>query len=227
MKKRYTRNIGTISEEEQQLLAAKSVCVVGCGGLGGGIIEGLVRIGVGRLTAIDGDVFDETNLNRQVLSNQDNLGHAKAVEAKLQMRAINDSVQVDSIQALLDSDNAADFIRGHDAVVDALDNVEARLALETACSEEKIPLIHGAIGGWHGQVGVVMPGMGLWHEIYGEEEPDAEEGEKPTNPPFTPAVVSGLQVAETVKVLLGREKTLAGRLLTIDLLNQEYEIIEF
>ena len=118
MKKRYTRNIGTISEEEQQLLAAKSVCVVGFGGLGGCIIEVLVRIGVGRLTAIDGDVFDETNLNRQVLSNQDNLGHAKAVEAKLQMRAINDSVQVDSIQALLDSDNAADFIRGHDAVVD-------------------------------------------------------------------------------------------------------------
>ena len=128
---RYTRNIGTISEDEQQLLAAKSVCVVGCGGLGGGIIEGLVRIGVGRLTVIDGDVFDETNLNRQVLSNQDNLGHAKAVEAKLQMRAINDSVQVDSIQ-----------------------------------------------------------------------------------------------VAETIKLLLGKEETLAGRLLTIDLLNQEYEIIE-
>lgn len=224
MDRRYYRNIGTITEEEQRALAGKSVCVAGCGGLGGGIIEGLARMGVGRLTVIDGDVFEETNLNRQVLSNRDNLGHAKAVEAKLQMRSINDAVQVDSIQALIDGDNAADFIRGHDAVVDALDNVETRLALEDACREESIPLIHGAIGGWHGQVGVVMPGMGLLREIYGGE--DAED-ERPTNPAFTPAVISGIQVAETIKVLLGKEESLAGKLLTIDLLNHEYEIIEF
>ncbi|MDD6190370.1 MAG: HesA/MoeB/ThiF family protein [Firmicutes bacterium] len=227
MKRRYERNIGTITEMEQQLLAGKSVCVVGCGGLGGGVIEGLVRMGVGRLTVIDGDVFDETNLNRQVLSNQDNLGHAKAVEARLQMKVINSDVQVDSIQALLDSDNARGLIYGHDAVVDALDNIEARLELEFACEEEKLPLIHGAIGGWNGQVAVVMPGMRLLHDIYDVEEAEEGEPEKPTNPAFTPAVVSAIQVVETVKVLLGREETLAGRLLTIDLLNQEYEIIEF
>ena len=86
---RYTRNIGTISEDEQAALATKRGCVVGCGGLGGGVIEGLVRIGVGHLTVVDGDVFDETNLNRQVLTNEDNLRHPTAFKARLQIMTIN------------------------------------------------------------------------------------------------------------------------------------------
>lgn len=228
MNERYLRNIGTITAEEQKLLENKSVCVVGCGGLGGGIIEGLVRMGVGKLTVIDSDVFDTSNLNRQVLSNEDNLGHAKAVEARLQMKVINSGVQVDSIQAFVDEENVGGFIYGHDAVVDALDSISARFALEDACEEENIPLIHGAIGGWCGQVAVIMPGDRLLHEIYGGEAEEADDGEKPaeTNPSFTPAVVSAMEVAETLKVLLGREETLAGKLLTIDLLNHEYEIVE-
>ena len=80
MNERYLRNIGVIAEDEQELLSQKSVCVIGCGGLGGGVIEALVRIGVGKLTAVDSDVFDLTNLNRQVLSNEGNIGKAKAAE---------------------------------------------------------------------------------------------------------------------------------------------------
>ena len=224
MSSRYDRNIGTITYEEQQLLASKSVCVVGCGGLGGGVIENLARMGVGRLTVIDDDFFDETNLNRQVLSNEDNIGHAKAVEARLQMKIINSQVQVDSIQAMLDKDNARGFIYGHDVVVDALDSVEARLVLEDVCNAEGIPFVHGAIDGWHGQVAVVMPGMLLLHEVYGDDSETPSP--KASNPSFTPAVVSAIEAAETIKVLLGKD-CLAGKLLTIDLLNHEYEVIEF
>lgn len=223
MDKRYERNVGTISTEEQKLLAGKTVCVIGCGGLGGGVIENLTRMGIGRLTVVDCDVFDETNLNRQVLSNQDNIGHAKAVEARLQMKQINDNVEVYSVQAELGPDNAADIIRGHDVVVDALDSVPARLVLEDACTAENIPLVHGAIDGWNGEVAVVMPGSLLLHELYGSWEEDAA---KTSNPSFTPAVISAIEAAETIKLLLGRE-CLAGRLLTIDLLTHEYEVIDF
>ena len=78
MKRRYERNGIVITPEENKALAARKVCVAGCGGLGGGVIEGLVRSGVGNVVAVDGDVFDETNLNRQVLSNESNLGRSKA-----------------------------------------------------------------------------------------------------------------------------------------------------
>lgn len=223
MEARYARNIGTITQAEHDSLASKRVCVVGCGGLGGGVIENLARMGVGHITAVDGDVFDETNLNRQVLSNSDNVGHSKAVEAKLQMKQINPEVEVFSIQAMLDGENARDIIRGHHVVVDALDNVPARLILEDACSDEGITLIHGAIEAWCGEVAVVMPGSGLLHEIYGGWEDD---GVKPSNSSFTPAVASAIEAAETMKVLLGRE-CLAGKLMTFDLLNNDYEVIEF
>ena len=220
---RYDRNIGTITIEEQELLKSKAVCVVGCGGLGGGIIENLTRMGVGELTVVDGDSFDVSNLNRQVLSNEGNLGRSKALEAAEQMSKINSEITLIAIEELLTAENAGDIIDGCDAVVDALDNVESRLALEDACEKAGIPLIHGAISGWNGQVGVVMPGSGILHQIYGSDMEDSS----PTNPSFTPAVVSALQAAETIKVLLGREDILMNKLLMIDLMYHEYEVIDF
>lgn len=222
--KRYQRNIGTITTEEQELLAQKSVCIIGCGGLGGGVIENLARMGVGELTLVDGDVFDESNLNRQVLSNEENLGKSKALEAAEQMSKINSEICLIAIEELLTDDNARDLIAGCDLTVDALDNVEARLALEKACELEGIPLVHGAINGWNGQVGVVMPGSRILSQLYGN---GAETDEKPTNPSFTPAVISALEAAEAIKVLLARPEVLKNKLLMVDLLDHEYEIIDF
>lgn len=224
---RYDRNIGTITIEEQALLKEKSVCVIGCGGLGGGVIETLVRIGVGHVTAVDGDVFDESNLNRQVLSNENNMGMPKAMEAAAQMQQINSDVKITPVQELLTEDNADGIIKEHDAVVDALDNVHTRLILEQACERAGIPLIHGAIGGWSGQVGVVMPGSRIMEQLYDDSIKSESSGDRPTNPPFTPAVIAAMEAAETVKVLLGRDEFLRNRLLMIDLLDHEYEIIDF
>lgn len=221
---RYDRNIGTITIEEQEILKAKSVCVVGCGGLGGGVIENLTRMGVGGLTVVDGDVFDESNLNRQVLSCEANLGKSKAVEAAEQMSRINSEITFVAIEDLLNADNAAAIIDGCDVVVDALDNPETRLILENACEALNIPLVHGAISGWNGQVGVCMPGSRMMSQLYGYGE---GTDESPTNPSFTPAVVSAIQAAETIKVLLGREETLTNKLLMMDLLEHEYDIIDF
>lgn len=224
--KRYERNIGTITEEENEKLQACSVCVAGCGGLGGYIIEGLARIGVGSITAIDGDVFQSSNLNRQLFSMERNLGYHKALAAQDRIRAVNSETKFHPLCCYLTEENAEDIITEHyDAVVDALDNIPGRHLLAKTCAKRGIPLIHGAIAGWQGQVTVILPGDTAFERLYPE---GAERGiETETgNPVFTPGVVGALEVAETVKVLLGRPQILRNKLLTIDLLEQEYDLIE-
>lgn len=229
MDRRYERNVGAISREENELLRGKKVCVAGCGGLGGGVIEGLARVGVGYIRAVDGDVFDETNLNRQLLSSEKNLGKSKAEEAVRRIGEINSQVDAEAVGCFIDDSNAAEILKGVDAVVDALDDAGARLIVEAACEKLGIPLIHGAIGGWNGQVAVVMPGDRMMDILYGSEFMEKARGdeEKAGNPYFTPAVISAIQVAETVKVLAGRDSVLRNSLLMIDLLDHQYEIVAF
>lgn len=228
MDRRYERNVGAISREENELLRGKKVCVAGCGGLGGGVIEGLARVGVGYIRAVDGDVFDETNLNRQLLSSEKNLGKSKAEEAVRRIGEINSQVDAEAVGCFIDDSNAADILKGVDAVVDALDDAGARLIVEAACEKLGIPMIHGAIGGWNGQVAVVMPGDRMMEALYGSEFTENARGEEAAgNPYFTPAVISAIQVAETVKVLTGRDSVLRNGLLMIDLLDHQYEIVAF
>lgn len=224
MSRRYSRNIGTISKEEQAILSQKSVCIIGCGGLGGGVIENLVRLGVGKLTIVDHDAFDVTNLNRQVLSNEANIGKSKAEEGATQMAVINSEIEIVPINVEINEDNCRQIIAGHDLVIDAVDNIKTRIILEKACEEEGITLIHGAIAGWNGQVAVIRPGDRVLQNIYQGNEERGDELQT-GNPSFTPAVVSGLQAAETIKVLLGREGVLEKKMLMIDLLEHEYEVI--
>ena len=208
------------------MLRGKKVCVVGCGGLGGGVIEGLARIGVGYIKAVDGDVFDETNLNRQVLSGESNLGKSKAEEAARQMKEINSQVHVEAVRCFVDENNAEEIIKGVDVVVDALDSAAARLTLEAACGRQGIVMVHGAIAGWNGQVAVVMPGSRIMESLYGDGTV-TDDGNTAGNPYFTPAVISGIQVAETVKMLTSRDSVLRNRMLMVDLLDHQYEIVSF
>ena len=233
MNERYSRNIGVITQKEQAILSQKAVCIIGCGGLGGGVIENLVRVGVGKLTVVDSDVFDVTNLNRQVLSNEENIGKSKAPEAAEQMKLINSEADIAPIQAELTEENCRQIITGHDLVIDAVDNIKTRFVLEEACEKEDIILIHGAIGGWSGQVGVIRPGDKLISKVYAADQDDVLEREDDAavdtslgNPSFTAAVVSAIQAAEAIKVLLNKEDALYKKLLMIDLSEHSYEVIE-
>lgn len=222
---RYNRNIKTLSVEENDRLKDFKVCVVGCGGLGGYIVEQLGRIGIGMITAVDGDVFDESNLNRQLLSHMDNLGCGKAKAAEERMRKVNPLVTVIPVQQRLNADNGFEIIKGHHVVVDALDNIESRLVLEGLAEKAGIPLIHGAIAGWFGQVTTVFPGDRSLSRLYPDDVQHGIEKEL-GNPSFTPGLVASIQVAETLKVLINRGAALRNRILLINLLNQEYEVIE-
>lgn len=223
MKDRYSRNMNTLSPDENEKLKSFRVCVIGCGGLGGYVIEMLGRLGIGTITAVDGDVFDETNLNRQLLSSEEAIGKSKAYAAEERMRTVNSDVKVYPVQTFVTEENCDEIIGGHDVVVDALDNMTARRLLEAHCEKLNIPMIHGAIAGWYGQVSAIMPGDRTLQKIYPPNENKGAETEL-GNPSFSPALVASIEVAEAMKVLLGRGELLQNRLLTIDLLNQEYEI---
>lgn len=222
---RYSRNVTALSAEENDSLKDFRVCVIGCGGLGGNIIEQLGRLGIGYITAVDGDVFEESNLNRQLLSNVGNLGCSKAVEAEERMKRVNPLITVTPICRRLDMENGFEIIKNHNVVIDALDNIESRLILEELAEKAGIPLVHGAIAGWFGQVTTVFPGDKTLSLLYPHEAKHGIEKEL-GNPSFTPALVAAVQVAEAVKILINRGNTLRKKILVINLLAQEYEVIK-
>lgn len=225
MNKRYARNMNTFSLEENVRLRGFKVIVAGCGGLGGFIIEELGRLGIGYITAVDGDVFDETNLNRQLLATMDQIGKSKAAAAAERMSDVNPDILVTPIHAMITEENCRELIRGHDLVMDALDNITSRFLLEECCEAEGIPMVHGAIAGWYGQVSYVFPGDKTLEKLYPSGSVKGAEAEL-GNPSFTPAVIASIEVAEAVKVLLGRGTLLQNKVLTINLLDHDYEIFD-
>lgn len=218
MEERYIRNLGALTEKECALLRTKTVFVAGCGGLGGYLIEMLLRLGVGTIRAADGDAFEASNLNRQLLSSPQALGTPKAKAAAARAALVNPDVRFEAIGEFVTEENAAELIRGCDAVLDALDNIGARRILARACAKENIPLIHGAICGWSAQAAVVMPGEDLIDKIYPE---GAKLGSK-TSLSFTPPFCAAMQVALCTRLLAGRPLE-TGRLYMVDLLDMEWE----
>ncbi|HJV65208.1 MAG TPA: HesA/MoeB/ThiF family protein [Geomonas sp.] len=222
---RYQRNRRTISTEGQLALLHSSVTVIGCGGLGGYIIEGLARLGVGRIIAVDPDVFEEHNLNRQVLSTMANLGLPKVTAAARRVSDINPAVSLVPVETAFSSGNAVELLEQATVAIDALDNLTARRQLAHACRELGIPLVHGAIAGWYGQVATQRRGEDISPHFMGQgDEPKGVEL-KLGNPAFTPAAVASLQLAEACKVILGQGETISGRMLVFNLLEMEFEAV--
>ncbi|QWV95312.1 HesA/MoeB/ThiF family protein [Geomonas oryzisoli] len=220
---RYQRNSGTVPPEGQLVLHRSRVTVIGCGGLGGYVVEQLARAGVGTIVAVDPDVFEEHNLNRQLLSSIDALGASKAAAAAQRVAAINPAVTVVPEQVAFCPDNARELIAASSVAVDALDNVQGRLELADACNSLEVPLVHGAIAGWYGQVATQLPGEATLRLIYSSWTSGAGVERELGNPSFTPAAVASLQAAEVCKLLLGSGRPLTGRKLVIDLLHMDMD----
>jgi molybdopterin/thiamine biosynthesis adenylyltransferase len=221
---RYDRNMTALSKEENDKLHTYRVCIVGCGALGEYVTEMLGRIGIGHLTIVDSDGFDESNLNRQIYSDIRVLGRSKVEGARERMAVINPLVEVTAMTLYLDQQNALDICKGHDLIIDALDNLESRFVLQETAQILNIPMVHGAIAGWYGQVCSIMPGDRSLDLIYGNNRGHGIEKEQ-GNPSFTPALVASIQVAEAIKILIGRGDILRGQLLYIDMLTQEYMLL--
>lgn len=219
--RKYARNIGSFTLAGQKKLLASKVMVVGLGGLGGYVLEELCRAGVGEIVGVDGDAFEETNLNRQLLATEKNLGQKKANKARKRAAEINRAVVVSGFVSKVENLPETAW-QGVELVFDCLDSIESRFYLEEKTNNLGLPLVHGAIGGWYGQVGIVWPGSNLLTKIYRERKKGIEQ--TLGNPPFTPAVAASLMVALGINLLLGTLEK-GNVFYFFDLKNMEFEKI--
>src|SRR6185369_9036977 len=215
---RYQRNRQAITVANQLTLFQSRVAVIGCGGLGGYVIEELARLGVGTIVAIDPDVFEEHNLNRQLLSSPATLGRAKVDAAAARVAEINPAITLVPRLVAYCPENGKELLGGSQVIVDALDSISTRLALAKTCTDLGIPMVHGAIGGWYGQVATQFPGDDVVQKLYRRWVEGKGVEQKLGNPSFTPALVASMEVAEVCKVLLGQGETLHHRKLSVNLL---------
>ncbi len=222
--KRYLKNGHAISEKEQRTLSKKAVAIVGCGGLGGHVIELLSRLGVENLTVFDPDTFEETNLNRQILCTAGNIGESKVLAAKERIASINPSVKITAVEEKFTENNSS-IIAGHDLIIDAVDSIPARLELQECAEKMGIPLVHGAIGGWYGQVCSVFPGDGTLTKIYRNFQ--RHEAEKPPgNISFMASLIASLQSCEALKILLKKGTPIRNGVLLVNPLNNKSHFIK-
>lgn len=221
---RYQRNMGTLGPGGQIRLLKAQAGIAGAGGLGGFAIELLARCGVGGLTIIDSDSFDPTNLNRQLYATETGAASGKAAAAAQRVGEINGAVEVAVCRCHGDLENWPELLQGCDIVLDCLDNLQSRFSLEEACQKLEVPLVHGAIAGFMGQVAVIRPGRPLFAAIYGRQgtrEFDRGAEMHLGSPSFTPAAVAARQAAETVKILAGLGAPPDNTLLLIDLFSSK------
>lgn len=219
---RYDRQmiLPEIGEEGQKKLLDAKVLIVGVGGLGSPIALYLAGAGVGCIGLVDDDVVSISNLQRQVLYSEKELGKSKAVCAAERLSALNSEIKVQPYSTRLTEDNARDIIGKYDMVVDGCDNFATRYLINDICIEQGKPYIYGAICGFEGQVSVFN--FGNRKKSYRNLYPDEEEMKRMPPPPkgvmgITPAVVGSIEATEVLKVIGGFGDVLAGELWTIDL----------
>lgn len=203
--------------KSRSVLKDKTALVVGAGGLGGFVIEHLARSGMGTIIVMDGDSFEPSNLNRQLLCTLNNLGRNKAVAAVKRIKEISE-VSAIGIPEFFCGKNAF-YLERADVVIDCVDNIETRLNLEEMCAAYKKTLIHGAVCADEGQVAVIKPGEYKLRNLY-----HGQAVQKPETISHCVAAVSSLQVSEAIKFLLGG-KTAEG-LILINLFNLELKTLD-
>jgi molybdopterin/thiamine biosynthesis adenylyltransferase len=225
---RYARNLGTVGLEGQARLLRGSVGVVGLGGLGGYVVEVLARMGVGTMILIDGDVFEEHNLNRQLFGTLENLGVKKAQAACARVARVNAAVEPICHARTLTRQNLPELLDGADVVVDALDRLPRRLMLQEGVQELGIPLIHGSIAGFLGQVTTILPRDPGLHALYGDGDGLPEQGLEAElgTPAATPMAVAAWEAQEVVKFLTGKGELLRNRLMVIDMESGTSQVIQ-
>jgi len=230
--RRYSRHllIPEVGLAGQERLAAASVLVVGIGGLGSPVLQYLSAAGVGRIGAIDDDVVDETNLQRQTLFATADVGRSKAAVAAQRMRALNPGVRVDAIEGRFDASNARELVRLYDVVVDCTDRFPTRYLINDACVLEKKPDVYGSIFRFDGQVSVFGYDDGPCYRCLYPEAPP--EGSVPTCAEggvlgALAGIVGAWQSSETLKILLGIGEPLRGRLMLIETLGAHVREVRF
>jgi adenylyltransferase/sulfurtransferase len=208
--------IEEIGPEGQEKLKRSKVIIAGAGGLGSPIAIYLTVAGIGTIRLIDHDHVALSNLNRQVLYGEEDIGKKKVDSAKTKLGKLNPSVEIEAMAETIREDNVSRLIEGWDVIVDAMDNLPTRYILNRCAVERKIPFFHGAVSGFEGRAMTIVPGeTACLRCLYRGDVPQ----EKFPVVGVTPAVIGVIQATEVIKYLLGIGKLLTNRLLIYDGLN--------
>jgi len=224
---RYDRQIRlpSLGEEGQRRLKSAKVLVVGAGGLGSPCSIYLAVAGVGHIVVYDSDRVELSNLNRQILHGDDDVGRLKAESAKEKLQRLNRSIHVETCADRLDEERVEEAVRDADVVIDCLDNFATRYLLNEACVNLRKPLVHATIYGLDGHLTTIIPGRTPCIAcLYGPTPP-------PEIKPFpvmgvAPGVIGTLEALEAIKIITGLGRTLAGRFLRFDGEEMAFEIFE-
>ena len=228
---RYSRQImlEEIGYEGQRKLRGARVCVVGIGGLGNPIVTRLTAMGIGNLRIVDRDVVELSNLHRQTMFDESDVGKIKVEAAATKLKKMNSDMKIEVLPVSVNDYTALDVVEGCDVVIDALDSVNARYSLNKACIKKNIPFVTGAAVGILGQVFTIIPNQtACYHCIF----PALDENSMPTCStegvhPSILSIIGGIEVAEAVKILIGRKPSLANRILYVDLDNLDFNFTTF
>lgn len=224
---RFSRQVmlEEIGYEGQLKLKSARACIVGAGGLGNPIAERLAAMGIGAIRIVDRDVIETSNLHRQTLYDDADVGQVKVEAAARKLARIGPSCRVEALAMSVNEYTAPEAVSGCDVVIDALDSVNARYALNRACAEAKIPFVTGAAVGVSGQAFTVVPGeSACYHCMF----PSLDEDTMPTCSiegvhPSVLSVIGGIEVAEAVRVILGQRPALAGSMLHVNVSTMDFE----
>jgi len=223
---RYHRQIilPELGKKGQKKLRNSTVLIVGAGGLGCPVSIYLACAGIGRLILVDFESVDISNLNRQILHWEENIGEKKVVSGKWKLRSLNSAVDVIPRPIKFGAENAAELLDGVDLVMDCLDNMDGRFILNETCFQKKVPFIHGGLRGLMGEVTTIIPGETPCLECLFPHRPDSPD-------PFpvigaTAALIASVQTMEAIKLIAGFGKLLTGRMLYIDSGKMEFRSIQ-
>lgn len=217
---RYSRQIvlAEIGREGQERLKDAKVSIVGVGGLGCISSVQLAAMGIGYIRIIDHDVVDLTNLHRQYLYDTATLGYPKVEVAQKRLKAINPGIEVEALPLTVTQETADDVVKGVDVVVDALDRLDPRYAINEACVRNKIPYIYGGALTTYGNVSTIIPGETACLECILRKVDDGNLATCETVGVFPPvlSIISSIQVREAVYLLLGKKPLLTNKLFFVD-----------
>ncbi len=216
-------------EEGQRKLLSSSVLLIGVGGLGSAVATYLTGAGVGRIGLMDADVVSLTNLQRQTLYTEAEVGTPKTQCAYRRLSAQSSVVKFDLLPTMLTEENAVEIISRYDVVIDCCDNFPTRFLLDDACAAAGKPWIHGTIGEFHGQVTVLNhTSHRRYAELYPEREALCALPRRPGGVMgIVPGIIGCVEAAEAIKLLAGFGELLENRLFTINVADMTTAVIDF
>jgi molybdopterin/thiamine biosynthesis adenylyltransferase/rhodanese-related sulfurtransferase len=227
---RYSRHLRLpeVGLDGQRKLAAARVALIGAGGLGSPAALYLAAAGIGHITLIDDDVVDRSNLQRQVVHRDADVGVPKVESACRTLQALNPHVAIEAQRTRLSAANVERLLAGHEVVIDGSDNFSTRYLVNDACVRLEVPMVYGAVQGFDGQVGVFWPAHegGSCYRCLFPEPPSAEFAPNCSEAGVLgvlPGVIGLLQATEAIKLILGIGESLSGTLLRFDALGMCFD----